>query len=223
MSKPIVILGAGGLAREVQYIFDALRETGEDIRLLGFIVDAEYGQPGTIVNDLPILGDLSWLAANAEKVQAICGVGESHLRYQFVKRAEETGVAFTNAIHPNCTFSRYVTFGKGVVLAAGCNLTSQIALADHVHLNLATTIGHDVVMEPFSTTAPGAHISGNVTMQTGAYLGTGAAVIPKKTVGAWSIVGAGAVVTKDLPANVTAVGAPAKVIKTRAAGWHALR
>ncbi len=216
-----MILGAGGLAREVQYIYDARREAlGEDIRVLGFIVDAKYGEPGTIVNDLPILGDLSWLSANADKVSAVCGVGESHLRYQFVKRAEQTGVEFTSAIHPNCTYSRYVKFGKGVVMAAGCNLTSQIELADHVHLNLSTTVGHDVLMAPFSTTAPGVNISGNVTFKEGAYVGSGAAIIPKTTIGSWSIVGAGAVVTKDLPDNVTAVGAPAKVIKTREAGWH---
>jgi acetyltransferase-like isoleucine patch superfamily enzyme len=45
-------------------------------------------------------------------------------------------------------------------------------------------------------------------------------LIPQAHVGEWSIVGAGAVVTKELPSNITAVGAPAKVIKQRDAGWQ---
>ena len=40
-------------------------------------------------------------------------------------------------------------------------------------------------------------------------------MIDKVSVGAWTIVGAGAAVVRDLPANVTAVGVPARVIKQR--------
>jgi len=48
----------------------------------------------------------------------------------------------------------------------------------------------------------------------------GASVIQGRTIGRWSIVGSGAVAISDIPANVTAVGVPAKVIETREDRWH---
>mgnify|MGYP000408262092 CR=1 FL=1 len=50
-------------------------------------------------------------------------------------------------------------------------------------------------------------------MGVGVYVGIGATVIDHITIGAGSVIGAGAVVTKDLPDRVLAVGVPAKVVK----------
>ena len=75
------------------------------------------------------------------------------------------------------------------------------------------TIGHDAVLEPFVTVYPSANISGMTRIGYGAELGTGMQIIQGKQIGANSIIGAGAVVVKDIPANCTAVGSPAKPIK----------
>jgi acetyltransferase-like isoleucine patch superfamily enzyme len=60
---------------------------------------------------------------------------------------------------------------------------------------------------------PGVHISGDVTTDIGAYFGTGAVAINGVRIGAWSVIGAGAVVSSDVPRAVIAVGVPAKPIK----------
>jgi acetyltransferase-like isoleucine patch superfamily enzyme len=52
-----------------------------------------------------------------------------------------------------------------------------------------------------------------VRIGAGCYIGAGATIIDRVTIGEWSTVGAGAVVVGDLPPFVTAVGVPAKVIK----------
>jgi acetyltransferase EpsM len=59
------------------------------------------------------------------------------------------------------------------------------------------------------------NISGSVEIAEGCLLGTKATVLQGKKIGSWTTVGAGTVVTRDLPANCTAVGIPAKVIKQR--------
>jgi acetyltransferase-like isoleucine patch superfamily enzyme len=102
-------------------------------------------------------------------------------------------------------------------------LTNHIGIGAHVHINLACTIAHDAVIADFATLAPGVHVSGNVQIGEGAYIGTGANIVERKQIGAWSIVGAGSTVVSDIPANVTAVGSPARAIKTRADGWHLVR
>lgn len=60
-----------------------------------------------------------------------------------------------------------------------------------------------------------------ITVGDNVWLGGGVIVCPGVTIGENTVVGAGAVVTKDLPANVLAVGNPARVIRDLPAGEHA--
>jgi serine acetyltransferase len=60
---------------------------------------------------------------------------------------------------------------------------------------------------------PGVNISGEVIINENVYVGTGAKIINQLEIGSNSIIGAGAVVSKSIPDNCTAVGIPAKPIK----------
>ena len=59
-------------------------------------------------------------------------------------------------------------------------------------------------------------VAGNVGIGEGCYIGAGATLIDKVSIGPWSTVGAGAVVIDDIPADVTAVGVPARIITQNA-------
>lgn len=218
--QDVVILGAGGFAREVLDAFDAHNAIFPAYNVLGFIVDAEYGSPGTNINDKPILGDYSWLAENSNNVHVICGVGAPEIRLELVERAKNLGVSFCSITHPTATMTRWVTIGEGTAITAGCIFTNRIVVGNHIHINLDCTVGHDVIIEDFVTIAPGAHISGNVNLQEGCFIGTGVNIIEKKTIGAWSIVGAGSTIVDDVPANTTVVGVPGRIIKTRPKDWY---
>jgi sugar O-acyltransferase (sialic acid O-acetyltransferase NeuD family) len=218
--QPVAVIGAGGFAREVVDVIEAANADTPRFDILGYIVDPQYGQAGTMINDRPILGGLDWLTGHASDVQVTCAVGAPHLRRRLVERVRAVGGRFFSIIHPAARLTRWVEVGEGVVVTAGCILTNQIRLGDHVHLNLDCTVGHDAVLDEFATTAPGVHVSGNVHLETGAYVGTGANIIEKVTVGRWSVVGAGSAVIKDVPPNATAVGIPARVVKERPEGWY---
>lgn len=218
-----MILGAGGHAREVLDIFEAKSEGGAVTEVIGFLVDPGLGAPGTIVNDRPILGGLDWLDGRATSVDVICGVGAPEARFDLVTRASRHGSRWATAIHPSVVMSRRVEIGVGVVIGAGAILTDQIHVGDHVHVNLGCTVSHDADLQDFVTVSPGVHISGNVLVGIGAYLGTGASIIERRQIGEWSIVGAGAVVANDVPENSTVVGVPGKVIKRREPGWQLRR
>lgn len=218
--KPVVIIGAGGCAREILDIIDAVNAHENLFEMLGYIVDPQFGSPGAVVNDRPILGGYEWLENHSDEVLVVCGVGPSHHRYRLVKRAMAIGCQFCTLVHPGAVLTRWVELGQGVVIAAGCILTNQIRIGDHVQVNVACTISHDVTMADFVTLAPGVHVSGNVSLGEGAYVGAGASLIQKIHVGQWSITGAGSTVIKEVPANTTVVGVPARVIKERGEGWH---
>jgi sugar O-acyltransferase (sialic acid O-acetyltransferase NeuD family) len=219
MIEDVVIIGTGGFAREIQ---DVVRHCNRQLRmfnLLGFIDD--FVKKGTVVNGIPVLGDFGWFKTpEARGVCATVGVGAPEVRRKLVNRLKGLGVGFFTVIDPSVSCSPFVEFGKGVVVTPGCVLTNNIKIGNHVHINLNSTVGHDAVMEDFTTTAPGVHVNGNNLIKEGVYLGTGANLVEKITIGEWSIIGAGAAVVGDIPANVTAVGCPAKVIKTREEGWY---
>ena len=64
-----------------------------------------------------------------------------------------------------------------------------------------------------STSCPGVHLGGSVQVDEGAFLGIGSSAIPGRKVGAWTTVGAGTVVVRDLSEGVVAYGVPAKAAR----------
>jgi sugar O-acyltransferase (sialic acid O-acetyltransferase NeuD family) len=218
--KRVVIIGAGGLAREVADVFAACNQVRQDYEIVGFI-DESPASHGSELNGLPVLGDLSWFdGVDKSEIWVSTGIGNPASRRKVVSKALKRGLQFCNVIHPTAVVTPFITYGVGVVITAGCILTNQIVIGNHVYLNLDCTVGHDATIDEFCNINPGVHVSGNVHLKVGCDVGTGAVIIQGVSVGEWSVIGAGAVVTTSLPANVTAVGLPARVIKTREERWY---
>jgi acetyltransferase-like isoleucine patch superfamily enzyme len=57
-------------------------------------------------------------------------------------------------------------------------------------------------------------MGGGSSVGEGVFCGTSSVVLPNTAVGAWSVCGAGAVVTSEVPERSLAVGIPAKVVKS---------
>lgn len=164
---------------------------------------------------------MEWLVSHPE-VAVIIAIGSPTVKRKLAKKIEALvpNVHFETLIHPTAHVTPRVKLGKGTVVSAGSILTTDITVGDHVAINLDCTVGHDAVLHDYVTVNPSVNISGNATIGEGTDLGTSSAVIQGVSVGEWSIIGAGTVVNKDVPANVTAVGVPAKVIKERPERWY---
>ncbi len=211
MIKQVVILGAGGFAREVVWAIREANKVEPRFELLGYI-DENRESHGQVLCDLPVLGGFDWLDG-ASRVWAICGVGSPRTKKAFVQKAKAKGVDFVSVVFPNVVMSEYVSIGEGSIICAGCTVTTQVSIHDHVILNLDCSVGHDAIIEDYCTLAPGTQVSGYSHIHQGVDIGTGTNIIPGISIGEWSIIGAGASVARDIPPHVTAVGVPAKVIK----------
>lgn len=221
--EKIVFFGTGGFAREVHEIIESLNEqwsmVQQKLSMLGFL-DGNEEMHGKEVHGLPVLGGLEWLKTNKD-VGVVVAIGNPGVKRKIVQQIKQIGgIKFPSIIDSRAIIGSRVKLGEGCIICANTIITTDIDIKDFVILNLSCTIGHDTIIEDYVTVAPGANISGNVIIKEGTDIGTASAIIQGKTIGAWSIIGAGAVVVKDTPNNVTAVGNPSKVIKEREEHWQ---
>ncbi|MDQ3305530.1 MAG: sugar O-acetyltransferase [Actinomycetota bacterium] len=106
----------------------------------------------------------------------------------------------------------FVNFGLVALDVAAITIGDDVQIGPRVQLLTPT---HPVEAEPRRAKLEAAEA---ITISDNVWLGGGAIVLPGVSIGENAVVGAGAVVTKDLPANVVAVGNPARVVRSLVPG-----
>ncbi|MEZ0090339.1 acetyltransferase [Streptacidiphilus sp. EB129] len=204
----LVILGAGGLARETA---QAVLDDGRRV-LLGHL-DDNPALHGGAVDGVPVLGGcdlVHQLPSDVEVVACVGSPGDYASRARLVRRLGLPRHRYATVVHPTAVVSRSSSVGPGSVLLAHTVLTAAVTVGAHVAVMPHTVLTHDDVVEDFATIASGVRLGGSVRISRGAYLGAGALVREGVTVGAWSLVGMGSAVLGDVPPGQTWVGVPAR-------------
>lgn len=213
MMEKIAVIGAGGFGREVQMLIEQINAIRPVYEIIGFYDDGKV--KGEIINGLLVLGKVEDINKIEQPLSIALGIGAPAVKKKIIKKISNPLISFPNLIHPSVQIGfPYVTLGKGNVLCGNNILTVNIDLGDFVTLNLGCTVGHDTRIGDYSAFMPGCDIAGEVVIQPLVYGGLGTKIINLTNVGTNVTLGAGAVVTKDIPDNSLAVGIPAKVIKT---------
>ncbi len=210
--KDIAIIGAGGFGREVKMLIDQINLVSKEYNFLGYYDDGF--SPNTLINGFPILGGVDDINDVKKNLGVVAAIGLPSLKKKLLDKISNQHVSFPTLIHPNVLVGKdSVSIGEGTIICAGVIITVNITIGNHVILNLLCTVGHDTNVGDYSSFMPSVNISGEVNIMEKVYVGTGAKIINQLEIGGNTIVGAGAVVSKTLPANCTAVGIPAKAIK----------
>lgn len=198
---PLVVFGAGGHGKVVA---DILLASG--LAVTGFLDDGRA--PDTTVLGLPVLGPAAWLASNRARVAL--GVGDNRARAAVAEACEAAGATLVTAIHPRAVVSPSARVDIGAVVMALAVVNPDAVVARGAIVNTAAVIEHDCVVGAFAHVSPNAAMAGNSRLGTFAHLGIGAAMLPGTSVGDGTIVGGGALVSRDLPGAVVARGVPAR-------------
>lgn len=210
--KNIAIVGAGGFGREVKLIIDEINKVEPAYNFIGYYDDGIA--KGTLINGSPLLGTLEDLQNVTGPLSVAVAIGTPEIKKNIIQNLTNTQISFPNIIHPTAIIGTdEVMMGKGIIICAYSVITCNIHIEDFVILNLMCTVGHDTTIHQYSSFMPSVNISGEVTIGEAVYVGTGAKIINQLEIGTGTIIGAGAVVSKTLPPNCTAVGIPAKAIK----------
>jgi len=139
-------------------------------------------------------------------------IGNNKTREKFQRQLETAGANIPTLIHPSAIMGKKVEVGAGTAVMAGVVINCCSMIGKGCIINTGVTIDHDNVIEDYVHISPGVHLAGTVGIGKGTWLGIGSIVSNNVNITSDCMVGAGAVVVKDIKEAGTYVGVPARRI-----------
>jgi sugar O-acyltransferase (sialic acid O-acetyltransferase NeuD family) len=201
LSKPVLVLGAGGHAA---VIVDILRQL--QVEILG-IVATNQPKDTLVFDGIPYFSkDDDVLRFSKDKILLVNGIGSmpgSNIRSALHEFFKQAGYNFMTIVAPSATVSNYTILAEGSQLLPGCIINTNAQIGVSTIVNTGAIIEHDCIIGNHNHVAPGVVLSGGVMTDEYVHIGTGAQVIQNIKIGAYTLIGAGASVTKNLDSNKT--------------------
>ena len=208
-----IIIGAGTYG-EVYLAY--LQEAGVDI--VGFL-DDNKDLHGSLVKGVRVLGGTDLLPSlrDTYQVEAVyCPIGNNKLRVRFLSLANQLGYQTPNYIHPSAIISSSVVIGKGVYVLLNTSIMPYVTIQDYVMISMNANIAHHSVLEEGTFISTGVNFGASIVAHKYSYVGISATIMTGiKNLGEDCLVGAGAVVIKDVPDKAVVAGVPAKVLRIK--------
>jgi len=216
-TKEIIIIGAGGVGKGICQIIKDINKIKFMWDIIGFI-DEDEGVSGKMINGIPVLGTIDTLQdPRYVDCYVVFAIGDPEAKERIIQKvmSKHPNLYCATLIHPSAIISDEAEIGYGTVVNALVVIEPDSIIGNHVLIYYGCTVGHDSIIEDYSSLLPQSNVSGNAILKKCTNLGSNSTVIQGIEVGEYTVIGAGAVVTKSLPNRCTAVGVPAKAIKYR--------
>jgi sugar O-acyltransferase (sialic acid O-acetyltransferase NeuD family) len=211
MLRPLILIGAGGFARETAEVVRAVNAVQPRWDLKGFL-DDNPELTGRSLGGLDVIGPIDAIHEHPDAAVVLCtGRPDNYLsRKRIAARIGLPDDRFATIIHPGSAIGATSSIGVGSVLLSQVSVTADVRIGRHVAIMPQTVLTHDVRIGDWATLASGVLLGGGVQVHEGAYLGSGSSVREGVQVGAWALIGMGSVVTRDVPPGRLWFGSPAR-------------
>lgn len=179
MIKPLVIVGSGGVGREVLACVNKYYLS--EYKVVGFIDDGKG--VGELINDVPVLGGLDWLIKNGKSNSVIVTIGNPSVRQLIFDKLQDVTLDFPTIIHPKVVIDDdNCKIGIGCYIAAYVVITTDVSIGDFCFINSHCSLQHDTVVKFNCTLMPGVRITGGATIGKNTYISGNTLIADQRTV-----------------------------------------
>ncbi len=199
----LLIIGAGGHGKVVADIAVKMNRW----RSIFFLDDDES------IRDfagIKVIGQSDMALSYINEYEIFVAVGNNTMREKLQEKLEAAGATIPVLVHPNAVIGEEVELGTGTVVMAGVVINCCTKIGKGCIINTGATLDHDNVIEDYVHISPGANFAGNVKVGKNSWICCGSVVSNNINICSSCIVGAGAVVVKDITEVGTYIGVPAR-------------
>lgn len=207
----VYLLGASN--PETIRVIAAVRRATPELEFPGFL-DNDPAKQRKDFHGFPVLGGLELVPKLAGPGVGFVNLitGNTRTRHDTTQQIFAGGGQLANLIHPSIDLTMTV-LGKGLYLQEQVVVQAGVEVGDNSSIHIGTMVGHETKIGRSVFIAHAVSVSGSCRIGEGTFVGTNATILPRTTIGKWVTIGAGSVVTKDVPDYAVVVGNPGKVIR----------
>jgi len=203
MKDKLIIIGASGHGKVVADIAIKMNKW----QSIAFLDDDESIKTSM---GFEVIGKTADVFIYKNEADFFVAIGSNTTREKIQEKLIEQGLNVVSLIHPSAVIGTDVEIGIGSVVMAGVVINSSSRIGKGCIINTSSSLDHDNVIEDYVHISPGAGIAGTVKVGKGSWLGTGSIISNNVNICNGCIVGAGAVVVKDIAEPGTYVGVPVR-------------
>jgi sugar O-acyltransferase (sialic acid O-acetyltransferase NeuD family) len=208
--KNIIILGAGGLGKEIAWLIEEINETKIEWEILGFL-DSHPSVVNMELLGYKVLGPFED-AHKYPDAYFIIAFGDPRMRENVIQLVSQFDVKWATLISPTVRVHKSNKLGIGVVIGRNTDLTVECTIGNHVMLNIHVVLGHKVEIGDFSIISPNVLLNGDAKIGKCCSIGANA-FVRDVVIGDYVTVGASSCVIKPVESDCVVAGVPAVVIR----------
>jgi len=208
----MLIVGAGGFAKEILEIFYQRGETDN----LVFYDDVNILESNLLYSRFPILTNEEQAKEYFNRFgnEFTLGIGNPLSRVKLRTKFEALGGTLTSSVSPVAKIGTFgVEIGKGCNVLSNATFSNSTKIGEGCIVYYNSVITHDCIIGDYVEISPSVNILGNCRIGDFTQIGSNATILPRRIIGANVIIGAGSVITKNIPDNSVVVGVPGRIIK----------
>lgn len=206
----LLIIGAGNVGGFLSY---NIEEFGS-FDVLGFL-DDDISKINKTFYGRKVLGSIDSIEEYLEypKLTVVIGISSPVIRMNIVEKFGKYPITYPNFIAKNVWLSKNVNLGKGVIIYPGVSINYESEIGDYSIINMNCAIGHNCMIGRYSSLAPGINLAGFTKIEECSTIGIGVSTRQNIKIGKRATVGGQSMIVKDVEANSTVFGVPAKAHK----------
>lgn len=210
--KDIIIVGSGGLAKEVYGVIKSNDKNDTSWNVIGFISKSKKGNE--IIDGLKVIGDDDFILKYKSKLSLFLAISDQSIRKLLFSRFKNLkNISFPNIIHRSVFIDKdNFSIGFGNFISINTIISPTVFVGNFNILNMNCTIAHDAKIGNYCNLNPNSNISGNVIIEDKVTVGSNTVIHQGKRVLKKAIIGMGSVLTRDAKADSTYFGNPARKI-----------